>query len=73
MIYSYGFKKSGEIKYSNNVLENLKNEFKANGFTIIKKEYTVPNCIIEELKKEIDYLFHIEDWRGGWEGKEEYK
>ena len=29
--------KSGEIKYSNNVLENLKNEFKANGFTIIKK------------------------------------
>lgn len=64
--------RSGELKYSNNVLENLKNKFQENGFVIIKKDYTLPNCIIEGLKKEIDYLFHIEGWRGGWEGKEEY-
>ena len=40
-------------------------------FTIIENKFTDINNIIEDLK-EIDNLFHIEDWRGGWEGKEEY-
>ena len=65
-------KKKTITKFCDEKLENLIKEFHVNGFTVIKKNLTIKNEIIENLRKEIDSLFQIEDWRGGWEGKEEY-
>lgn len=59
-------------EYTIQEMENLINDFHLNGFTIIGKKFTFNNKIIADLKKEIDNLFDFEDWRGGWEGKEEY-
>ena len=65
-------KKNKVIELYDEKLANLINDFHLNGFTILKKKVTIKNEIIEKLREEIDSLFKIEDWRGGWEGKEEY-
>ena len=53
-------------------IKKIKNDFDINGYTLISQQFLGTKNIIQPLQEIIDNLFEIEDWKGGWEGKEEY-